>query len=310
MRYFIVLTAALALLLPVTVAAQQFEIPRTLAVDTPEQADAIPLYGDETPGSLATENWEKVEGWPIYAVRNVTMPSLTPYLPEPGTATGAAVVVAPGGAFVGLAITREGTDVAQALAARGIAAFVLKYRLIPTPAGIDEANAFADRRMRERNEDPMQGSWLEESSASEDARAALAMVRARADDWGIDPDRVGMIGFSAGAMTARHAAIHNDPAERPDFFGYIYGPQNGETVPADAPPMFAAIAVNDPLFRTMGFPIVEEWQAAGLPVELHAYGQGRHGFGLGFPGTTTTMMLDQFVAWMDMLGFNQGEQDQ
>ncbi len=305
MRYILIIFAALVAFGPASVSAQQFRVAPTIDTDTPDQPNAIPLYGKATPGSISSESWTVVQGFPIYAVRNVTMPSITPFLPDPDKATGAAVIIAPGGAFMKLSITREGTDVAEALVARGIAAFVLKYRLVPTPAKLADAQPFMDRVMRGEGSDPKRGTLLERSQAVavEDALAALDLVRARASEWGIDPDRVGMIGFSAGAMTARRVAIDPEPERRPDFIGYIYGPQNAEPVPSDAPDMFVAIAFDDPIFRTAGFPIVQAWLDARVPVELHAFGRGRHGFGLGYPGTTTTMMLDEFVAWIDMQGF-------
>jgi dienelactone hydrolase len=150
---------------------------------------------------------------------------------------------------------------------------------------------------------PMEGPLLKQSFAPADARAALALIRANAAKWKIDPKRVGIIGFSAGAMTARRVAIDPPSGERPDFVGYIYGPQDGETVPADAPPLFNAIALDDSLFPSKGFPITTSWMAAKRPVEVHGYQSGNHGFGLGKPGMTTTMMLDEFIAWMDSGGF-------
>ncbi|HWU01220.1 MAG TPA: alpha/beta hydrolase, partial [Novosphingobium sp.] len=113
-------------------------MPAMVPAPAPADPAAIPLFGKDTPGSLASENWSKAGGVD-YTVRNVTFPTLTPVLPAPGKATGAAVVVAPGGAFMLLAMDHEGWGVARALAARGIAAFVLKYRLLPTPR--DEAEA-------------------------------------------------------------------------------------------------------------------------------------------------------------------------
>lgn len=286
----------LALALPAL--AQPVGVP----VAAPAEPDAIPLYGDRTPGSASTENWSLNNGaW--LGVRNVTRPTLTPVLPHPDKATGAAVIVAPGGAFMGLAIGHEGWNVAQALADRGIAAFVLKYRLIETPKGDAEAMRFMGAMTMKEVGAPMEGALLRQSKAPDDARAALAMIRANAAKWGIDPNRVGMIGFSAGAMTARRAALDGDPAGRPNFIGYIYGPQDAEPVPADAPPLFNAIAFDDALFPTKGFPIAAAWLAAKRPVEVHAYQNGNHGFGMGRLGATNTLMLEQFVAWLKMQGF-------
>jgi dienelactone hydrolase len=278
------------------------QMPQLVSSPAPAEPGAIPLYGVDTPGSTATEIWGRM-GPRNFMVRNVTRPTLTPFFPKPGKANGAAVIVAPGGAFMGLAITHEGWDVARALADRGITAFVLKYRLIQTPVDDVEAGKFMGQMMMKEVGSPMDGALLKQSFAPADARAAIAMVRSNAEKWKIDPARVGIIGFSAGAMTARRAAIDAPPAERPNFVGYIYGPQDAEAVPADAPPLFNAIALNDSLFPSKGFPIASAWLAAKRPVEIHGYQTGDHGFGLGLPGTTNTGMLNQFVAWLDMQGF-------
>lgn len=291
--------AAMALLaMPLCAAAQPVSVP----TKAPAEPGAIPLYGDQTPGSASSEVWGLMGG-KVLGVRNVTRPTLTPVLPPRVKANGAAVVVAPGGAFMGLAIDHEGWQVARALAARGITAFVLKYRLIQTPVAEAEAGKFMGAMMMKEIGSPMEGALLKQSKAPEDARTALAMVRANAAKWGIDPKRVGIIGFSAGAMTSRRVALDAPAGERPDFVGYIYGPQDAETVPADAPPLFDAIALDDGLFPSKGFPIAAGWLAAKRPVEIHGYQTGDHGFGLGKPGTTTTLLIDEFTAWLAMQGF-------
>ena len=292
---------ALAMLLAAPVFAQNGP-PQVVPAAAPAEPAALPLYGDKTPGTTATETWGRYGG-KAYGVRNVTRPTLTPFLPPAGKGNGAAVIVAPGGAFMGLAIEHEGWAVAKALNARGIAAFVLKYRLIETPKSEAEAGKFMGMMLMKEVGAPMDGDLLKQSKAPDDARAALAMVRANAAKWKIDPARVGMIGFSAGAMTSRRVAIDSAPAERPAFVGYIYGPQDGETVPADAPPLFNAIALDDSLFPNKGFPIAQAWMTAKRPVEVHGYQKGDHGFGLGVPGTTSTLLIDQFTAWLSMQGF-------
>ncbi len=293
--------AFVALLLAQPATAQNGP-PAPAPMAAPKEAGAIPLYGDQTPGTAATENWGKMPGGIVF-VRNVSRPTLTPVLPAKGKANGAAVIVAPGGAFMGLAIDHEGWQVARALASRGYAAFVLKYRLIKTPVDEKEAGAFMGRMMMAEIGSPMDGPLLKQSYAPADARAAIAMVRAGAAKWGINPARVGIIGFSAGAMTSRRVAIDPPPAERPDFVGYIYGPQDGETVPADAPPLFNAIAMDDNLFPTKGFAVAESWKAARRPVEVHGYQKGGHGFGMGAPGTSNALLIDEFTAWLAMQGF-------
>ncbi len=274
-----------------------------MPVDAAARAEpgAIPLYGKDTPGNLSTETWSRSGA--IVMVRNVTRPTLTPFLPASGKANGAAVIVAPGGAFMGLAIDHEGWKVAKALAAKGIAAFVLKYRLIETPRDNLEAMQFMGRSLMKEISHPMDGDLIKQSKGPEDAKAALAMVRANAAKWHVDPARVGLIGFSAGAMTARRVGLDPDAAARPAFIGYIYGPQDAETVPADAPPLFDAIALDDGLFPSKGFPIAQEWLKVRRPVEVHGYQKGNHGFGLGEPGSTNNLLLDEFVAWLAMNKF-------
>ena len=294
-------TAALAVLaLSGVVGAQPMPAPKIEVIGAPAEPDAIPLYGAETPGSASSEDWNLNFG--NIGVRNVTRPTLTPVFPAKGKANGAAVIVAPGGAFMALAIDHEGWKVAHALADRGITAFVLKYRLIATPKDNLESLHFMGAHMMKEVGHPMDGELLRASKAPDDARAAIAMVRANAHKWRIDGARVGIIGFSAGAMTARRVAIDGEAATRPAFVGYIYGPQDPETVPADAPPMFDAIALDDSLFPNKGFAIAQSWMAAKRPVEVHGYQKGEHGFGLGRKGQTNTMMIDQFVAWLSMQG--------
>ncbi|MBC2666787.1 alpha/beta hydrolase [Novosphingobium flavum] len=277
--------------------------PPMVAATAPAEPGAVPLYGAQTPGTAASEDWATMGPERSYSVRNVTRPTITPFLPEASRATGAAVVVAPGGAFMGLAISHEGWAVAKALADRGIAAFVLKYRLLPTPRDAAEADRFIGQQMAGEVGHPMTGDLLGKSMAPTDGKAALAYVRTHAAQYGVDPARVGMIGFSAGAMTTRRVGLDPDASSRPAFLGYIYGPQDGEPVPADAPPMFDAIALDDSLFPSKGFPIAQAYLAARRPVEVHGYQAGNHGFGLGVPGTTTTLMIDQFTAWLRMQGF-------
>ncbi|MDE2597165.1 MAG: alpha/beta hydrolase fold domain-containing protein [Sphingomonadales bacterium] len=301
MKRFAPLVAALSALVAAPLAAQVGAPPPVpVKVAVPAEPGAIPLYPDV--GNAGTEQWEQFMGTDV-VVRNVTRPTLTPVFPARGKANGAAVVVAPGGAFMLLAMEHEGWNVARALAARGITAFVLKYRLVQTPADGMDARQFMSRTMMQEVAAPMDGALLKQSLAPADARAALAMVRTNAGRWHIDPARVGIIGFSAGAMTSRRVAIDAPAAERPAFVGYIYGPQDAETVPADAPPLFDAIALDDGLFPNKGFAIAQSWREAKRPVEIHGYQQGNHGFGLGQPGSTNALMLDEFVAWLSMQGF-------
>lgn len=272
----------------------------------PAGSEAIPVYGKANPGTPASEVLTRLMGHET-VTRNITYPTLTPVFPPAGKANGTAVIVAAGGGFAMLSLQNEGWRVANALAERGITAFVLKYRLNPTPK--DDA-AFSAEMMKMFALIGKGGKLpeLANPGSDQDALAALRLIRARAEEWHLNPHRVGMIGFSAGAMTALRAVQQAPtPAGRPDFFGYIYGPMEKIEVPADAPPMFAALSMDDALFGGSDFGIVRAWHAAGRPVELHVYETGNHGFGLGAPGTTNTGMIGQFLGWMDARGLLQPE---
>jgi len=135
----------------------------------------------------------------------------------------------------------------------------------------------------------------------EDARAAFALIRRRAADWHVDPNRIGMVGFSAGAMLTMTTALAGQEA-KPAFVGDIYGPVGAMTVPADAPPLFVAVAADDPLFGGGEMGIIKSWIAAKRPAELHLFEQGGHGFGMYPKETTSTGWFDEFVRWLGMHG--------
>jgi acetyl esterase/lipase len=130
----------------------------------------------------------------------------------------------------------------------------------------------------------------------------VQLVRQRAASWGIRPDRIGLMGFSAGAIVTLRASIDAGEAERPDFAGIIYGPVTAENVPAGAPPAFIVLAANDDLFAHGDYGLIGAWQKAGAPVEFHLYGEGDHGFGMRRQGKTSDLWFDQFLAWMRMRG--------
>lgn len=279
---------------------------RTVPVQVDE--GAIALYEGPAPGSEGAtyeEVWTDTgtERW----ARNVTHPTLLPVLPEAGKANGAAVIVVPGGGFQFVSIDNEGYPIAEWLAERGVAAFILKYRVMQTPE--DEAE-FAEVMRRLFSPEP--GDERVDISkgipfAVADAQAALRMVESRSANWGVDPDRIGMLGFSAGAITTMGVTLADGDAPRPDFIGYIYGSMTPVDVPESAPPMFAALAADDGLFGAQGFGVVEAWRKAGAPVELHYYEHGGHGFGSYKRGVTADGWFDQFVDWMSARGLLQDE---
>ncbi|HQH38054.1 MAG TPA: alpha/beta hydrolase [Anaerolineae bacterium] len=273
------------------------------AIAIPEQPNAIEIGTAPLPDATAQEAWHSQYGSQF--ARNVTVATITPFLPDPASASGAAVVVAPGGGFFTLSMENEGWDVARALVKHGVAAFVLKYRLTQTPADMDEFKRsmdemFSNTERRPPRPDPEQMKvYL--APQLEDSCAAFALIRNRAATWKIDPDRIGMVGFSAGAMLTMATALVGENA-KPAFIGDIYGPLASITVPDDAPPLFVALAADDPFFGDSGFGLIESWRAAKKPVEFHLYEQGGHGFGMYPKETTSTGWFNAFVSWLTMHG--------
>lgn len=270
-------------------------------IQAPAQADAIVLGTGPLPSASAPESWYHQYGKNF--ARNVTVATLTPVLPDPAKASGTAVIVAPGGGFRSLSMENEGYDVARALAARGVAAFVLKYRLIQTPAAMSDFERSMTAMFAGADRPPLRGSNgiapLDAQLA--DSRAAFVLIRKRAQEWHVDPARIGMIGFSAGAALTLQTALRVRDA-KPAFIGDIYGPMEPVTVPADAPPLFVALAADDPIFGGRGMGIIQSWMSAKKPVEFHLYEQGGHGFGMYPKETTSTGWFEAFVSWLGMHG--------
>ena len=289
--------AAVALAMP---AQAQDDVMRPIAI--PEQPTAIELGTGRLPGATAEESWHSQYGSKF--ARNVVVATLTPFLPDPAKANGTAVVVTPGGGFRTLSMENEGYDVAKALNEHGVAAFVLKYRLNQTPASLEEfarppAPGGAPGGPPRTRPDPAQ-MMAGLAPMLADSKAAFDLIRSRAAEWKVDPDRIGMVGFSAGAMLTMATATAGDA--RPAFLGDIYGPLSAMEVPPDAPPLFAAIAADDPLFP-VNFGLIENWRKANRPVEFHYYEQGGHGFGMYPKETTSTGWFDAFVKWLGMHGY-------
>jgi acetyl esterase/lipase len=290
-------------LLVVAVAeAQTSERPPPLAIAAPSETHAVRLF--DRPVKGRPEQWEKMGDSRI--VRNVRSASLTPFLPARERATGAAVIIVPGGAFLMLSMDSEGYDVARWLSERGVAAFVLKYRLKESPRDPRAYVKVLGEVLSRPPQPSSTGLPQTPSEAVEDAQKAIEVVRSNADSWHIDPRRVGMLGFSAGAMTTLSVALGHYGSVRPDFIALIYGPMNSVDVPSGAPPMFAALAADDPLFGRNGLGLVASWQKAGRPVEAHLYERGGHGFGMRQQGLTSDLWIDQFYRWVQDRGLLRG----
>lgn len=276
---------------------------RSYAAGAPEPF-VIPLEPGQTAEEATATEATTVYGQPaVPLLRNVTSPTLTAYLPHPANATGAAVIVAPGGAYIMLAIEHEGTDVARWLAARGIAAFVLRYRVAPMPKTDAGFKAERDRHMRE----PALLSPIIEAQAPlsiADGRAAVALLRTRASEWNLDPDRIGILGFSAGGGVALGTASGYAAGERPAFGAIIYGAGADNPVPDDAPPLFIVAAADDPVVPARNaVRLFERWREGGRSAELHVYARGGHGFGMLEQGLPSDHWIEAFHAWLAGQGF-------
>jgi acetyl esterase/lipase len=243
----------------------------TLSAAPPQE---IPLWPNGAPGSEGKSAKEIVvtNANGEQSVWSIHTPSLTPYLPAKEKLTKTAMLVIPGGGHRNLAITHEGYNVAQWLSERGIAAFVLKHRLA-----------------RETN-----STYKIEVEAFADAARAMRVIRSRAQEWNIDPARIGAIGFSAGGELVNMICTRgddgkaeaSDPVERqkskPNFQALIYPGRSGDIQPTkDSPPVFLACSYTDRKDISEGLAEVYlRFKKAGVPAELHIYATGGHGFGL------------------------------
>ena len=281
----------------------------------------IPLYEGQMPNSKPSADKEKTSTHDgITVVDQISKPTLSIYLPNEKSATGAAVIIYPGGGYWVNAIAHEGIDVARKLNDMGIAAFVLKYR-IPS-----------DETMVNREIGPLQ-----------DAQQAILTVRQHAQEWKIDPKRIGIMGFSAGGHLASTAGTHyaspviDNPSKtslRPDFMILVYpvisfqdsichrgsreqligkAPSrekidwysNELQVTADTPPTFLVHASDDEVVKPENSVVFYEHLIHHkVPAELHIYQKGGHGFGLSNK-TTDDVWLDRCKAWLSSNGWLQ-----
>lgn len=240
------------------------------------------VVNEEETRALEDQGWRK-----IVVLKNVSRPTLTLIRPSLGAANGAAMIVLPGGAFGALAWDVEGTEVGQFLASRGITAFVLKYR-VRTP----------DATMLKSVVSLGLGGAMEpgRAAAAADAIQAVRYIRSHAQDFGIHPSKIGMIGFSAGAITTLRVLQDADEKDRPNIAASIYGFLFDKNVRPGTTPMFIAVANDDVVEPSRT--IEELWRQAGAPSELHVFSSGGHGFGLGRPGTTSMEFPSRLEKWL------------
>ncbi len=256
----------------------------------------VPLYPGVAPGS-ETWNWPETEQPATDGIRriaNVTHPVLMVYLPDKSKANGTGVIVSPGGGWRILAISHEGEDVARWLNDLGVAAIVLKYRVMRTGDVGEKNKEEAARRRKEAM-----------AMCIADGLAAVKLVRSRAAEWGIAKDRIGIMGFSAGGYLTAGVALQGNGKSRPDFAAPIYPAVPEEiTPPSNAPPLFLVHADDDktvPPVRT-SIRLYEAWKQVGAPVELHIYNSGGHGFGMRKLNLPVDSWTARMRDWMEARG--------
>ncbi|HEX3799905.1 MAG TPA: alpha/beta hydrolase [Verrucomicrobiae bacterium] len=264
----------------------------------------VRLYDGPAPGS---ENWKQTEQennsnyWKTRIVFNVANPTLTVFQPAAGKANGTAVVICPGGGFFALSIDREGYDVARWLNEKGVTGFVLKYRLVECKTD-DPTKEIMTRGPLEEVAAPVV------KLAVADGNAAIGYVRKHASEFGINPERIGIIGFSAGGTVAVSVAMNHTAETRPNFVAPIYPAYSmaikGSGVPSDAPPAFIVAASDDPLgLAPQSVQIYQDWIAAEKTAELHLYSKGGHGFGMGVQHLPSDHWIERFNDWLEVQGF-------
>jgi 2-keto-4-pentenoate hydratase/acetyl esterase/lipase len=264
-----------------------------------EPSETFPIWPGVPPGQTGAHGEEKrVEGRPrpFYQITDVSKPTVSVFLPPKEKRLGTALVIVPGGGLQRLAIETEGFEVADWAVAHGIAAFIVKYR-VPAPA----------------------------ASGAQDTERAMSLIRARAKEWEIDPESIGVIGFSAGGEIAARMVTENNPRMyealdtndsfscRPDFVAMIYpgGLTAGNSfnikepiaskIDRDSPPMFFVHASDDQAENSLAYALA--LKRARVPVEVHIYREGAHGFGMRESGLPVGHWTERFEDWMRSLGF-------
>jgi len=266
------------------------------------QNEVISLYAGKVPGS-ETWNWSEAENtkndWGLRVVYNVANPTLTVFKPEEGKANGTSVIIAPGGAFRALSIDNEGYDVAKWLVKKGVTCFVLKYRLIKsnTTDPVKEMNEiWGSPTFDKQNMELI-------PLAIADGRAAIAYVRANANEFKLDPNRIGIMGFSAGGTVTAGTAYGYTEANKPNFIAPVYAffPKALQgKLEQNAPPAFILAASDDQLdLASHSVDLYSQWLANKQQAELHLYAKGGHGFGMSAQKPTNTW-TDRFADWLEM----------
>ncbi len=281
-----------------------------------DPVEVLNLYEGKAPG---TEHWNHHEskiGNAGEVLYNVSEPTLAVYLPESGKANGSAMLVCPGGGFTILSYVNEGTLVAQELCKRGITAFVLKYRTTPI---MDNDGNVTDNTTKLMETMSWINGVIQNSAtglvqacldleyshlAFEDADRAMILIRENASKWGIKADKVGIMGFSAGAVTSMHQVLNHSENSKPDFAGIVYGGWTHDVLaPADAMPLFLCSPVKDVFQPEDSFDVYKVWRNANIPVELHYFSDSVHGYGATPTGKSSDLWVEEMFRFMQDVGF-------
>lgn len=239
------------------------------------------------------------EIWNTQVVTNVSVPTMQVYKPDPGKSNGASVIIAPGGGLYAQSIESEGIWVAEWLAKNGITAFVLKYRLVPS--GDDAVAEMGELSQK----DPAKffnsvKKVIPYSYA--DGLSAISYVREHAEDFGVNPGKIGFMGFSAGGAVTMGVAYNYTNETRPNFLVPVYAWVDALPVQnplSGSPPMLIICATDDPLDLAKGsIDLYNSWHKAGISVGLHMYSRGGHGFGMKKNGVASDTWIERCYEWM------------
>lgn len=301
--------------------------------------EPVRLYDGVAPGSKNLKNNElQFDALGDHWVMNVEVPTITPYLADPRYNTGAAMLVCPGGGYTSLSYDKEGNTVAKWFAEHGITAFVLKYRLNYTYETVEEAKAALEAQFKaldakdngseaaaiagpgqnglphiekmsqeERKKffAEIQKRRADDASvlSGDDGRTAMAWIRSHAAEYGINPDKIGIIGFSAGSGVTLNVAFHHDVASKPNLVVPVYGSTLATEPPADATPLFVLAPEFDIMDTPTGYNLFELWHKNHLPAELHYFSGTHHGFGLKYNDEPVNIWIKLLYNFMIKNGF-------
>lgn len=291
------------------------------------QLPPIRLYNGPIPGTedRRLDNEIAIRMGRDTVMYNIEDPTITPFIPSPEKSTGMAMVVCPGGAYQSLAVTSEGSRVCRWLADHGITAFLLKYRLdYLLDKKEDYQRIFNAQYMNKANQNKVISPTDSEAAklaqkynqphdkptcvdfAASDARKALTYIRQHADEFGVRPDHLGLMGFSAGARVTWNVLYDHTAESRPDVVAPIYCGIPKDSLPKDPVPFFAAAPQFDIYPEPTAYNLYKLWYDAKIPAELHYFSHSVHGFGLKSRPNNTNIWIKLFYNFLINNGFISG----